>query len=189
MTTTTGYGTWNNHGDSGNVTVKATVADALTDWADEYDIDAIVTQYRAAINEALPESMHLVGEEFIGPAFGPDWDVDDYPTDSDDVLDIAAIVASVDLWVIVARNEKAEDTATYTAEVGDENAEFLAVELFKPDGAGMGEITDLGGGVVRISPAGMRALRKLGEGEDGYAEEGWINIAGDAFELTKLPTP
>ena len=51
---TTSYGTWNNRVDPRALTVEQTIYETLGGYADEYDIDAIAADYRAAINEALP---------------------------------------------------------------------------------------------------------------------------------------
>lgn len=99
MTTTTSYGSWNNHGDRSALTVAQTVQEAFGSWgSDGFDVEAIVREYRAAINRALPEGVHLVGNEFIGP--WPQMDID-----------ITACVKSVDLWPIIQRHaveERAE---------------------------------------------------------------------------------
>ena len=102
---TTSYGTWNNRVDGDALTVEQTVAETLGDYADEYDIDAIAADYRAAINEALPEGVALAGDEFIGPYYAEDATWGPELEDEDGRLDIKAIVDSVDLWAIVAKHE------------------------------------------------------------------------------------
>lgn len=105
MTTTTPYGTWNSRVEPHSATFATSVYEALGNFADDYDIDAIKADYRAAINEALPEGVTLVGDEFIGPAHDADCDFDGYPTDEYGRLDIKAIVESVDFWAIVAKHD------------------------------------------------------------------------------------
>jgi len=101
---TTSYGTWNNRVDPRALTVEQTIYETLGGYADEYDIDAIAADYRAAINEALPEGVALAGDEFIGPYYDKDatWGPE---LEKDGRLDIKAIVGSVDLWAIVAKHE------------------------------------------------------------------------------------
>jgi hypothetical protein len=92
MTTTTSYGTWVNAGDRYALTVEQTIQEAFGGWGTEgFDVDAIVRDYRAAINEALPNGITLAGEEFLGP----------WPRVA---VDIAACVAGVDLWPIIERH-------------------------------------------------------------------------------------
>lgn len=106
MTTTTSYGTWNNRADSASLTVESTVAAALGDYAGDHDVDAIATEYRRAINEALPGSVNLCGNEFIGPYHAEDCEFDDYPADEFYSLDIQEIVNGVDFWDIAAKYDK-----------------------------------------------------------------------------------
>jgi hypothetical protein len=92
MGTTTDYGSWVNHVDQYAPTVEQTVEAAFgTEGPEGFDIDAIVRDYRAAINQALPAGVSLAGDEFIGP-----WPCVD--------VDITACVESVDLWAIVERH-------------------------------------------------------------------------------------
>jgi hypothetical protein len=102
MTTTTIYGTWTTRVEPYSATFSTSVYEALGDYADECDIDAIEADYRNAINEALPDGVSLCGSEFIGPAYA---DFDGYPTDEYGRLDIRAIVESVDFWEIVAKHD------------------------------------------------------------------------------------
>jgi hypothetical protein len=106
MTTTTSYGTWVNHGDQMSVNVETSVYEALGSYADDYNVDAIVAEYRDAINDALPTNVNLCGDEFIGPAYPADQDFDAYPTDDDGNLDLHAIVESIDFWAIAARHDR-----------------------------------------------------------------------------------
>lgn len=105
MTTTTYYGTWNDRVEPHSANFSTSVYTALGDFADDYDIDAIEADYRAAINDALPDGVSLCGDEFIGPAHDADCDFDGYPTDEYGRLDIKAIVESVDFWAIVAKHD------------------------------------------------------------------------------------
>jgi hypothetical protein len=95
MSTTTSYGGWLPHGDEHALTVGDTIRQALGDDVDDFDLVAIEREYREAIDAALPEGIGLHGEEFIGPS--PPLDVD-----------IAACVASVDLWPIIERHATGE---------------------------------------------------------------------------------
>lgn len=104
--TTTSYGTWNNHIDQYATGLEHTVTEAFgSEGTDDFDFEAIVSDYRNAINEALPDSVALAGDEFIGPAYADDQVFHGYPVDEDGRLDIKAVVKGVDLWEIVARYE------------------------------------------------------------------------------------
>ncbi|MGP3979451.1 hypothetical protein ACTWQF_36680 [Streptomyces sp. 8N114] len=106
MNITTDYGSWVNHGDHLNVSVEATVLDAInggdSEWQERMEIagalDRIASDYRKAINEALPEGVHLVGNDFIGPYYEADhvWTGE---------LDIAAVIEDVDLFAIIERHD------------------------------------------------------------------------------------
>lgn len=106
MTTNTSFGTWVNHGDNHNVTVEATIADYLsggdTDWRERVEntgaFDRMATDYRDAINKALPASVSLCGNEFYGPYYEADYDWTGE-------LDIAEIIEGVDLGAIVERHD------------------------------------------------------------------------------------
>ncbi|MGQ4513679.1 hypothetical protein [Streptomyces sp. DW26H14] len=115
MTTTTSYGTWCNRVDQYSTSVEHSVAEAFGSFgADDYDFDGIVRAYRDAINAALPDSVTLAGDEFIGPAYDADCDWTGYPTtevpdgledEYEGGLDIAAIIEGVDLNTIMERHE------------------------------------------------------------------------------------
>ncbi len=107
MTTTTSYGTWNNRVERLAANFEASVYEALGDFAGDYDIDAIKADYRAAINEALPDGVSLNGSEFYGPYYEADRDFVGYPHDEDGRLDIKAIVDGVDFAEIAARHDNA----------------------------------------------------------------------------------
>lgn len=102
--TTTSYGTWCTKVDDLALTVEQTIYETIGN-ADEYDIDAIAADYRAAINEALPEGVTLAGNEFIGPYYAEDATWGPELEDEDGRLDIKAIVLGVDLWAIAAKHE------------------------------------------------------------------------------------
>ena len=113
MPATTTYGHWTTLVDDNASTVEQTVSQFLAasdpDWAAELEesgaLEDIVSDYRDAINDALPTGIDLVGSEFIGPVdYDPaEWD-GDYPITADGRLDIAEIVAGVDLGAIVERH-------------------------------------------------------------------------------------
>jgi hypothetical protein len=104
MTTTTSYGTWVNHTNA--PTVEQYCYDAFgSEGPAGFDLDTIVADYRAAINDALPATVTLNGDEFYGPYHAADQHFDGYPTTDDGSLDIHAIVESVDFWAIAARHD------------------------------------------------------------------------------------
>jgi hypothetical protein len=105
MATTTSYGTWENRVDRYRTTVKQSVVEAFgAEGTEGFDLDAIVTEYREAINRALPRGVALVGDEFIGPRHPEPGAFDGYPVDDSGSLDIKAIVDDIDLWEIVKRH-------------------------------------------------------------------------------------
>ncbi len=110
MTATTSYGNWNRVEPS-DLTVEQSVAVALGDFAGDYDVDAITSAYRAAINDALPEGVSLCGDEFYGP-HNPGGDAfSGHPADENGRLDIKAIVETIDFWDIAAEHDKATASA------------------------------------------------------------------------------
>lgn len=106
MSTTTTYGSWNNHGDSYALTVEATVENSLNgapfEWVERLTesgaLATIVSEYRDEIEAALPPSVSLCGNEFIGPACvkDRDWEGD---------LDISGRIEEIDLFAIVERHD------------------------------------------------------------------------------------
>lgn len=88
---TTQYGSWN-RADPSSLTLADSVATALGGFVGDFDIDGICVDYRAAINESLPDGVSLLGDEFYGP--WPHVDVD-----------LRAIVAGVDFWAIAERHD------------------------------------------------------------------------------------
>lgn len=111
--TTTSYGTWCNRVAPYSTSPDADVVDFIgggpNDWQTLLDASGalarIQSEYRDAINDALPDSISLCGDEFIGPWQPEDGEFDDYPRDEDDSLDFAAMVEDIDLTEIVERNE------------------------------------------------------------------------------------
>ena len=98
--TTTSYGTINTMvPDAGTVTsLRDYITTALGDVAGDYDIDAIIDEYRDAINKHLAdEGITLAGDEFYGP----------HPRPENAGEIIADAIESVDFWTIVARHETA----------------------------------------------------------------------------------
>lgn len=94
------YGTWVTVFDGReSSTPEHMVADALGSYGSDYDIPGLIDHYRSAINSALPDSVWLCGDEFIGPVDDSSgWD--DYPVTEEGHLDIATIVESVDFYQI-----------------------------------------------------------------------------------------
>lgn len=104
MTITTSYGDFYNHAES--LTVEQYCEDAFgSEGPDGFDLDAIVFDFRSAINDALPEGVSLCGNEFYGPYYEDDQYFDDCPMTDDGVLDIATIINGIDLWEIIERHD------------------------------------------------------------------------------------
>lgn len=95
MTTTTDYGTWANHNDGSTLTIEDTVAEILGDYASEYDIDAIVAEYRQAVDAMLPVGVTLHGNDFYGP----------YPVDMTAYNAIRGAIRAADFWAIAERHD------------------------------------------------------------------------------------
>ena len=112
-TTTTSYGTWCNQVAPYSTSPDSDVADYIgggdSDWIQRLEksgaLQNIQNAYRHAINEALPDSVSLCGDEFIGPAYPDDDEFDGYPTDDSGSLDIKGCVEDIDLGPIVEANE------------------------------------------------------------------------------------
>lgn len=97
-TATTSYGSFSrNVADPGGAgSMRDYITTALGDHADDYDIDAIIADYRDAINERLADQgITLAGDEFYGP----------YPRPENAGETIADAIESVDFWEIVARHD------------------------------------------------------------------------------------
>ncbi|PPS89594.1 hypothetical protein [Streptomyces sp. MH60] len=108
MNITTGYGSWVNHGDRDNVSVEASIADAVSggprDWLERMEesgaFDRIAADYRTAIDEALPRGISISGNEFIGlHQTDPDY------TDAIGDFDIAHAICGIDLQEIIERHD------------------------------------------------------------------------------------
>jgi len=118
MPATTTYGHWTNLVDATALTLERTVLEFVSgadhDWITALKnsgaLDRIIEDYREAINDALPHNVALSGNEFIGPVEHDEWD--GYPVTETGDLDIAAIVAGVDLSAIVARHDPENHTHT-----------------------------------------------------------------------------
>jgi hypothetical protein len=112
-TTTTSYGTWCNRVNTYSTSPDADVDDFVgggdSAWLERIEksgaLDEMKADYRAAIEAALPDSISLCGDEFIGPAYPDDDEFDDYPTDNYGVLDFKAIVDEISLEEIVEAND------------------------------------------------------------------------------------
>lgn len=68
--TTTKYATWLNV--FGSLNPREDVNAFAGEFAADFDLDAIETDYRTAVAALLPGSMQLVGEEFIADVMDPD---------------------------------------------------------------------------------------------------------------------
>ncbi|MFF0597903.1 hypothetical protein [Streptomyces antibioticus] len=107
--TTTSYGTWcnqvNTYSTSPDVDVVDFIGGADSDWLERVEksgaLDKMKACYRSAIEDALPPSVSLCGDEFIGPWQPEDDEWEGYPTTEDGGLDIAACLEDIDLTPIV----------------------------------------------------------------------------------------
>lgn len=105
---TTEFGSWANHGDEWNVSVEASIADAINggdnDWQERMEtsgaLDRIASDYRDAVNDALPYGIWLTGNEFIGLHQSD-------PDCTDEILefDISAAVKEIDLMEIIQKHD------------------------------------------------------------------------------------
>lgn len=96
--TTTSYGTWCNQINGFETSPEQGLNSYLgSEDPDDYDMDSIHLAYRRAIDAALPPSISLCGDEFIGPAYPEDGEFDDYPQDEDGALDLKAIIEGLGL--------------------------------------------------------------------------------------------
>jgi hypothetical protein len=132
MTTTTSYGTWNNHGDRGNVTVAASIADAINggdaDWRERMEasgaLDRVEDAYRAAIDEALPQGVSLCGNEFIGPYYSDQSIEQQMAAFDDDEDPIASAVESADLQAIIEAHDVDNVPPTLTVTLAGDVSAF-----------------------------------------------------------------
>lgn len=113
MTTTTSYGTWSSRVSTYSTSPDADVNDYVgtghPEWRERLEtsgaLDKIKADYRAAVNDALPPSISLCGDEFIGPHQPKDGEFDGYPTNEDGDLDFAAMIEGIDISEIVDRHD------------------------------------------------------------------------------------
>lgn len=111
--TTTSYGTWCNQASTYSTSPEADILDYINGGDSEWRslmaasgaLEAIQDDYRAAINEALPGSVSLSGDEFIGPYQPDDDEWEGYPVDEFGSLDIKAICEGIDLEPILQRHD------------------------------------------------------------------------------------
>lgn len=101
MTTTTSYGSFvglvGDPGPAGNM--RDYVAGALGDYAGSFDVDAIVAEYRDAINDALDGTgITLAGDEFYGP----------HPRPENVAEIVADAIGDVDFWAIAEKHDQTQ---------------------------------------------------------------------------------
>lgn len=107
--TTTSYGTWcniiNPSSTSPDADLLDSIAGADAEWRELVEetgaLDEMQLAYYRAIDAALPPSVSLCGDEFIGPVEVDEGEFDAYPTDEFGDLDIKAIVERIDIEAIV----------------------------------------------------------------------------------------
>lgn len=137
MTATTIYGTWCNRVDELSSSPDDDVTDYVSGGTPEWlellqasgALARIRSEYREAINAALPDSIALSGDEFIGPSAPEDGEFDGYPVDEDGWLDFKAIVDGIDLEEIRERNEP------ITLDEIGRDEELLGSKAARPDKA------------------------------------------------------
>lgn len=97
MTTTT-YGTWCNLINGFETSPEQGLNSYLGGGDPEgYDMDSIHLAYRQAIDAALPPSISLCGNEFIGPAHPDEGEFDGYAHSEYGELDLKEIIEGIDL--------------------------------------------------------------------------------------------
>jgi hypothetical protein len=100
--TANSYGTWDGMFDFGSPAtdvrdfIELTLDEHTDDYTVEYDVDAIEKDYRAAVNDALPDGVALVGDEFYGPDDDPDPELLNY--------EFPNLIGKIDLWAIAQRH-------------------------------------------------------------------------------------
>lgn len=112
-TTTTSYGTWCNQVSPYSTSPDTDVIDYIgggdTEWLELVQksgaLEEMQSDYRAAINNALPPSISLCGEEFIGHAYPEDDEFDGYAVDGHGTLDLKGLLEDIDLGAIVEAND------------------------------------------------------------------------------------
>lgn len=83
------------------LTVGDYIMNFLGDYADEYDLDGLESAYRAAIDEALPEGVSLVGDEFYCDwSRRHDFDLDEL---REAIAGDEAGVGAIDFWSIAEK--------------------------------------------------------------------------------------
>lgn len=140
-TTTTSYGTWCNQVNEYSTSPDADVIDAIgggdTDWQQLLEasgaLATIQSQYRDAIEAALPPGVSLCGDEFIGPAYPDDDEWDGYPVDDMGSIDIKACVEDIDLQPIIECNDitTLEEIGRYTLKSTAKNPASAASQAMK----------------------------------------------------------
>jgi hypothetical protein len=93
---TTSYGTWVNWGD-GEIDLETNVSQALQEFTSDLDVAALVTAYREAINERLPDGWTLAGSEFYGP----------HPMPEDAGETIQAAIEAAPFWTLAEQHAAA----------------------------------------------------------------------------------
>lgn len=116
MATTTNYGTWYNH-TGYNLTPGADILDAInggdSPWQQRMEesgaLERIESDWRDAIQAALPDGVWLTGNEFIGPH-------DSDPTFTDEIadFDIKAAIENIDLEKIIEKHDVDSTIPTIT---------------------------------------------------------------------------
>jgi len=104
---TTSYGSWNNH-TRYNTSPGADILDVVngggSEWVERMQasgaLDAVETEWRAAIQAALPEGVTLIGDEFIGPHSS-----DPAYTEAIRESDFKEIIDGIDLNAIIERHD------------------------------------------------------------------------------------
>lgn len=144
MVTTTDYGSWNTSGDKGRDTVESTVEGFISggdsEWRERLEATGtfkrMVSAYRDAINEALPDGVTLSGNDFYGPYDKRNEPFDGYPAHEDGGLDIKAIVDEIDLGKIVEKHDLPEITVADIRKLLESPAEdpVLYVKVDDEDG-------------------------------------------------------
>lgn len=108
MYVTTGYGTWVNYGDQYNVSVEGTILTAInggdTDWQERMEASGalarIASDYRDAIDDALPAGISISGDDFIGVHH-----TDPNYTEEVAEFDIAEAIRDIDLNEIIKKHD------------------------------------------------------------------------------------
>lgn len=79
--------------------LRSNVADSLTDYSDDLDVDRFTRAYVAALDAALPEGLTLT---LTGEVYGPA----DWPGDAIQALQDA--VGEVDFWALAAQHDNTD---------------------------------------------------------------------------------